>query len=155
MVWGVAQLVQQCPFPKVTYANRVTDQILCKMRYSQETCSLVDGFSSPRTTCRGLQVERQKAPCVCAGMNVPECLQPCGVTSRLRPPMSVVDNTPRGKATGVRPWYGVHPRTCPLRASLVFFPQWNKKEKKVSFAWSLISNPREINLKPFKNWFRE
>ena len=47
MVWGVVQLAQQCPFPKVTCANRVTDQILCKMRYSQETCGLVDGFSLP------------------------------------------------------------------------------------------------------------
>ncbi len=39
MVWGMTQLVQQGPFSKVTCANRVTDQILCKMRYSQETCS--------------------------------------------------------------------------------------------------------------------
>jgi hypothetical protein len=69
----------------------------------------------------------QNALCVSAGMN-PErlwpgfglrsygvnglnSLQPCGVTSRLRPPISVVDNTPRGKATDVSPWYGVYPET--------------------------------------------
>ncbi len=43
------------------------------------------------------------------GVNVQDSLQPCGVTSRLRLPMSVVDNTPRGKATGVSTWYGVYP----------------------------------------------
>ncbi len=42
------------------------------------------------------------------GVNVPDSLQPCGVTSRLRPPMSVVDNSPLGKATDVSPWYGVY-----------------------------------------------
>ena len=48
-------------------------------------------FFYPVPPVESLQVERQKAPCVIAGMNVPDSLQ-----------------GERPKAPGVSPWYGVY-----------------------------------------------
>jgi len=88
----------------------------------------------PEPPVESLQGKRRKAPCVSDGMNVPDRLQPCGVTSRLRPPMSVVDNTPPGKAKGVNPWYGVY--------------QWTDPSGVINFSDNLDSVPEALRESP-------